>query len=335
MPLAIENPCCPRSWPGPHRPRASSIHRRGPSRGGPRSHGVLAGVTKSAKTTQVTAGPLSSRTPAGDRAGEARPAGRHSLRSFSRAKRTVLLGVKCATPDGRIVWPTVGIADSIRSWRERRQTRQANAAFDQIAPVLHDAEVSRWEFFQAGLTPDERDFLDVKWRLFPHWRPGEGPPQPRSVEEIAVELRLSPEQVRELDWGLVDLARTIRRQYVSLLSEFVTVPIDGAQSWWRDEWSWLYCPDGRRKPRDERGSEPARAMNSPRAIHEVDDIEALRGHLVKDHDRQYSVKRRDIDALAFDHRTAHGDEAQDAEWDRRYRGIGVPPPDLTRGAPTQ
>lgn len=221
----------------------------------------------------------------------------------------------------------VGLKESVRNWRQRRAERQANKAWEVIAPVIERATASRWEVFLSSLAPDVREFLAQKWRLS-NWDPGEGPPRPRSVEEMAGLRGIAAGEVRRLDWTLVDHARDHHRRYDPALPRFVAVPIDVAQEWWDDEWGWMYNPDGTRRPRDEWGKEPSRAnlIEQGKRVHSFEDEEELRLHLVRDHGHEY-VKPGGP-TYSGDHRNAHLDEAEISEWDRRYRGIDLPPPPL-------
>lgn len=193
-----------------------------------------------------------------------------------------------------------------------------------IAPAIRRADASRWDRFVSSLPPEHQEFLVAKWRLHTSWNPGDGPPQPRSVAEMEAFLGVVATDVRALDWFIVDHARNIHRRYEPMLPRLLEVPIDAAQEWWDEAWGWMYNPDGSEKPREQWGPErgTARRIEQGKQVHEFEDDERLIQHLVADHHAEYV--RQGQRGYSIFHRMAHVDEAEDADWDRRLRGIDSP-----------
>lgn len=222
---------------------------------------------------------------------------------------------------------TMGLLDGVRGWRDRRRERQAQEAWGQIAPVIASATDSRWQSFMGIFEEDLQQLLVVKWRLGPGWTAGEGPGRALSVHEVAGQLGLSAEAVRERDWRIVDHARAYWRQLDPTLPRFTMVPIDAAQTWWNRQWSWIYNPDGSRKPQEQWGREEGGIWFRERAsnVHELNDDEEERLHLLHDHGRDY-VAGDTGGGWGLYHREAHVYDGEDEDWDRQLRGLALPPP---------
>jgi hypothetical protein len=207
------------------------------------------------------------------------------------------------------------VGDLIRSLISRWQDRRAARSIDAIAPVLSQVSQSRWQRMEDAIGPRVYRILEVKWRFPPGWDGGNGyPPRPRSAQELADELGWDVKRAREMDWELVDMFRDARR-HDPYFPSFLTVPIDAAQEWWDREHGWLFTPDRREKPQRERGNPPV-GPPPPPDTHDMEDQRELREHMRGDHGHDYADESWNYIA---EHRIAHRDEAQDREWDRRFR----------------
>lgn len=212
----------------------------------------------------------------------------------------------------------VGAKGFIGGWRRRRTEREARKGLQVLVPALEAASASRWQRFVSITPPEMRRFLQLKWQLPPDWNAGIGvPPRPRSVEEMEAVLGTDATQVRALDWLLVDTARDIRR-YDPSVFRFLAVPIDAGQEWWDEEYGWAHYPDGSGKPKSQRGrSRDEKVLQQMERVHKIEDREELRRHLLRDH-RHEHAQQAGAPYQVF-HDSAHIDEAEDSEWDRRLR----------------
>lgn len=192
--------------------------------------------------------------------------------------------------------------------------RQLRRAMRPVTPVIQAATQARWLSFVSTLPADTRHFVEVKWQLPPSWHGG-NPPRPRSAEEVATLLGTSAEIARDVDWGLIEVFRRMRRHY-RLFWTFLTTPIDAAQDWWDVRFQWLHYPDGSRKPQGQEGPAP---KTPPEADdrHEIEDRDELLRHVLDTHGLEYALEEPRL--AHIDHNIAHDDEAQDREWDKRFR----------------
>jgi hypothetical protein len=148
------------------------------------------------------------------------------------------------------------------------------------------------------------------------WDSGDAPRRPRSTAEVADILGIDGEEVRIRDWDLIDFLRE-RRRIDYWQRDFVTVPIDVAQTWWDAHYGRTYNQDGSLKPKeqwDTRRSMPP----MPDESHRIEDENELRRHLLEDHRCVWAERSR---VLEHGHQQHHTHEAEDREWDHELRPV--------------
>jgi len=210
----------------------------------------------------------------------------------------------------------------MQSWRKRRKEQQAKKGMAILGRLARSADESRLSDFVVNLTPDLQQLLLTKWQLSAESVSAGRLARPRSLSEVEALLGMTESQVRAADWAVVDRARIIHRRLDPNLPRFLAVPIDAAQEWWDQQDGWMHNPDGSVKPRNE-WSTYAPYTSRDMEVHTIDDPEELLQHAFHDHGLEY-IRRQKAPASLY-HRDAHIDEAEDGEWDRRFRSIGSPP----------
>lgn len=198
---------------------------------------------------------------------------------------------------------------------ERHEERQADRSLRMMAPLLKQASDSRWGDFIDSIEFEKRRFFNAKWRIG-GWDPGDAPRRPRSTAEVADILEIDSEDVRVRDWDLIDSFRE-RRRIDHWQKDFVTVPIDVAQTWWDAHYGRQYNQDGSLKPKEQWDTGPP-VPPIPDESHSIEDENELRRHLLDDHRCLWAERAR---ALESDHRQQHKHEAEDREWDHQLRPV--------------
>lgn len=131
--------------------------------------------------------------------------------------------------------------------------RARRAALAALPPWQAKLE-HMYETWHQALGDEAWGFVALKWRLDVNdWGPGEIVRRPRSAGELADRYGAEIAAVRDLDARIVGVARPIldriRRESddgeeTALLFEFMTVPVERAQTWWDERYASSFTPEG-------------------------------------------------------------------------------------------